>query len=368
MRRLRESTMAVRAILLVPLVLGVWMASPSLAFGATWDGTNPVGTVCGNGAHPTYTLGTRVSDTGSQGIPTNIRNSSGTIIATVEIRHSQYCATVWAVVTNKTYGSLQVVEDIVTFTSANGGGRTDHWYPSTDTLPSHDSTGWSNQYRDRFAFAARAKVLYAGVWYYGETARAVAWDQYSNAFPNDASNYTCGSGYVCHRWPVKSPGVSATFTYGISPAVYSMPNGSGGTVDVSGDVIWIINQFTAVPAPNPYFNWTTYNYANYQFDAAALTHPAETTWSWDAQTNLYYWAKTTLNNGPGSNWSSSFSNRNAICHEFDHGLGLGHVWYQNSSGVDNVGSKATCIGSGLSAGPDTDDIAALKWVYGGTLP
>lgn len=40
-------------------------------------------------------------------------------------------------------------------------------------------------------------------------------------------------------------------------------------------------------------------------------------------------------------WDSSDAARGTFCHEIDHLMGLGHVWWDDMFGVDNVGSKAT---------------------------
>jgi hypothetical protein len=352
------------------MVFALQLAAPPAAFAAQWDGTDPGLTACGNGSHIVYTLGTRNSANkhGDQGFATNIVYN-GLTIGKVEIRHSVYCATVWTRVTNLTSASVQAHEKITLWPSSNGTG-TPITQTETDTLSANGGTGWSLQYRDRASFKAYGEIYYAGGWRgWTETARSVAWVQDDGAFADEPYGCDGSANHKCYRWPVASPGVSATFHYGIAPGVYSMPNGSGGTVDVSGDVIYEFNQFNGVPAPSPFFYWDTYNYAEVHVDAVAFDDgPAQTYRSGDPSTGLYYAAEIQLNTN--FSWGSSSSNRTVLCHETDHVMGLHHVWWHNASDIDNVGSKATCIGQGpnVLTAPSTDDVSALKWVYAGVLP
>jgi hypothetical protein len=129
-------------VLLVPMVVTLWLAIPPAALAAQYDGTNPGATACGNGSHTVYRLGARNASnpTGSEGFATNIVYN-GTVIGTVEIRHSAYCATVWSRVTNLTGSSLQAHETIVLYSDSNGNGRTEYQYPTTDTLPANGGVG-----------------------------------------------------------------------------------------------------------------------------------------------------------------------------------------------------------------------------------
>ncbi len=355
----------------VPLMGTLWLSMPGAVLAAQWDGTDPGLNACGNGSHTMYTLGWRNSSNkhGYEGFATNIYAGT-TLIGKVEIRHSAYCATVWSRVTNLTGSHVQAKEAIVLFSDANGSGRVEHWYPTTDTLEPNGGTGWSNQYRDRSSFAARGGIYYGGAWRYAETGRSIAWAQDDGAFADDPFGCDGSDGHKCYRWPLQAPGVSATFHYGIAPGVYTMPNGSGGTVDVSGDVNYEFTQFNAVPAPSPFFYFDTYAYAEVHIDAADTGGAPGLTWRYNDGNGLYYGATVQLNNGPGANWSSSSSNRQAICHEIDHVMGLHHVWWHNWGDIDNVGSKATCIGAGpnVLTAPSTDDVSALKWVYAGVQP
>lgn len=61
-------------------------------------------------------------------------------------------------------------------------------------------------------------------------------------------------------------------------------------------------------------------------------------------------------------------NANGTRATFHHVLGLGHVWDHGNDGIDNVGSKATCVGKGTATGPSIDDVSAQSAVYAGALP
>lgn len=69
-----------------------------------------------------------------------------------------------------------------------------------------------------------------------------------------------------------------------------------------------------------------------------------------------------------TSWGSQSNTRGTLCHEMDHGVGLNHVWYHNSAGIDVIGSKATCIGTGIPTGPSIDDVSALNAVYTNPAP
>lgn len=357
------SRRAVTAALILAFSAG--LMATGVVSALTYDGTNPASTPCGDGSHAIYTLGwrTAANPTGTQGIPTPIYYN-GTKIGTVEIRHSAYCATVWSRVTNLTSSSRQVHETIVLYSDSNGNGRTEHQYPTTDTVVA-GGTGYSNQYRDRASFSAKGGIYYAGAWRWAETGRTVAWDQYTNVYPN--TPFACNhAGYPCQRWPTLPSGLSATYHYNNDASIQSMPNGSGGTVDVTGDVNFMFSKFNAVAASNPFFYTSGYPQADvfvYSYFEAGIVARAA---GYAGSDNYYWWGEVKLSTGVG--WGSSSNNRAALCHEFDHLMGLGHVEWADSNGVTNVGSKATCIGASISTGPSIDDVSALNAVYGGSVP
>ncbi|MBI2782307.1 MAG: hypothetical protein HYX55_11005 [Chloroflexi bacterium] len=327
-----------------------------------YDDTSPVGTGCTS--YQQWTLGTRPPGTaGDEGVPTPILYN-GLVIATVEIRHSRQCATVWSRVRNYTGATAQIKEALVTYTDSNGSGRVEHWYPTIDNIPA-GGVGISNQYRDRASFSAKGGIFYAGAWRYAETARSVAWVQYTSNFPSNP--YACQHtlNWPCKRWPILSNGLSVTRHYYIASGVYSMPNGSGGTLDVSGDVTYMFGQFNNVAAPNPFFYSTTIGgevqvFSYFESDIVARGG------SYDSNDDGLY-ETGVLQLSTAAAWNTHSSARGTLCQEIDHLMGLNHVWYGNAS-IDNVGSKATCIGMGSDTGPRIDDVSALVAVYSGVAP
>jgi hypothetical protein len=149
-----------------------------------------------------------------------------------------------------------------------------------------------------------------------------------------------------------------------------MPNGSGGTYDVSGDINYMFGRFNAVPAPSPFFYMSDYwNDSVFIFDDDLSAEGwAAVTYMYNTETSAPYygWGQLILSNA--SSWGSSSSNRGALCHEIDHIMGLWHVWQGPPLGPDNVGSKATCIGYGWPTGPSIDDVSALNAVYTNAAP
>jgi hypothetical protein len=147
-----------------------------------------------------------------------------------------------------------------------------------------------------------------------------------------------------------------------------MPNGSGGTLDVSGDVGYMFDQFNDVAAYNPFFYFTS---SQSQADVLVYSYYEQGIvargGSTDANGNGLY-ESGELKLSTAVSWPSHSSARSTLCHEIDHIMGLNHVWWSNSSGANNVGSKATCIGMGSDTGPRIDDTSALSAVYSGVVP
>ncbi len=328
-----------------------------------YDGTNPATTACGNGSQPIYTLGSRVPP-GSEGVPTPIYYGN-LKIGTVEIRHSAYCATVWSRVTNLTGSSVQVHETIVLYSDSNGSGRTEYQYPTTDTVAA-GGTGYSNQYRDRPSFSAKGGIYYAGAWRWSETVRSIAWAQYAGQFPNTPFGCNHTSSYPCQRWPTLSSGLSATFHYYLDYSLSVMPHGPGTTIDVEPDLIYMFGRFNSVAASNPFFYSSSapaadvdiYSYYEVNIYARGAGYAV-------APSDYYSWGEVKLSTWP--NWASP-SDRSVMCQEFDHLMGLNHVEATDSLGIENVGSKATCVGANIPTGPSIDDVSALNAAYGGSVP
>jgi hypothetical protein len=352
---------------------GVGLLPNGSAMALAYDGSNPGVTPCGDGSHVTYDLGLKTSTGGLSADPTPIY-SNGVKIGTVELRHSAYCATVWSKVTNLTNGPVDAKETIVLYSDSNGGGRTEYPYPTTDHLTAAGGTtpaGWSNQYRDRASFSAKGAILYNGVWNWVETARVPAWVQYRASIPNNP--YACDhtTAHPCERWPTKSPGISATYTYYVHPEVNQLPSGSGTYTGAEADVDFMFGKFNAVPAPSPFFNKTSQNgfaifVHNFQEPADPVTHLIAISRSGSSpvgQYGVYYsWGEIKFNS-LYTGWGPQASMRELLCHEIMHVMGLYHVWEGSL-----VGSKATCIGMGYATGPTIDDVSALNDVYNRALP
>lgn len=347
------------------LALALALSSPSVTLGLEWDGTNPGATACGNGTNPVYTLGKRTaaSPLGSQGIPTPIY-AGATKIGEVEIRHSAFCATVWSRVKNLTSTTVTAQEIILIYADSNGNGE--QAFGETDTL-APGQTGWSKQYRDRASFVAKGGIFYNGSWRWAQTARSVAWAPFQSAFANIP--YACQhtATWPCNRWPKNADGTRRTFKYYME-GVSAMPNGSGGTVNVSGDITFMVGKFNAVAAASPIFNLTNleqdaklfvYSY----FEANIVARGG----SYDRDGDFDY-DDGEIKLSTAVSWGNSNNNRSALCHEIDHVMGLNHVWGYGNDGIDNVGSKATCIGNSYPTGPSIDDVSALSAVYAGALP
>jgi hypothetical protein len=290
---------------------------------------------------------------------------NGQKVGEVEIRHSRKCATVWSRVKNLSGATAQVKEAIVLFSDSNGNGRVEHWYPTTDTVV-NNGYGWSNQYRDRASFAARGGIFYAGAWRYAETPRTVAWVQYKSNYADHpyACSYT--QAWPCERWPTSSTGQSVTRLYRMI-SLTAMPTASGGTRDVTGDVNFMFAEFNSVAASHPKFfstinpEYTDVVVQSY-YECGVAARAGGTTGS-----NGYY-THGVVKLSTCANWGSVDNTRATLCHEIDHLLGLAHVWTDDSQGVNNIGSKATCIGMSSPAGPRIDDVSALNAVYSGAVP
>jgi hypothetical protein len=290
-----------------------------------------------------------------------------TKIGEVEIRHSRYCATVWSRVKNMTGAEASVKEALVTYSDSNGSGRVEHWYPTVDT-PANDQYGWSNQYRDRASFSARGGIFYQGAWRYAETERTSAWNQFASNYPE--SPYACNHGsFPCERWPIRSNGLSVTRYYRFATALATFPKTGGGTLDVRGDFTFLFGEFNSVAAPNPFFY-----FAQDPADAVVdlrtyVDNPlvGARTQAFRDSNHLYTTAYIELNTA--SSLASHDDARALLCHEIDHLMGLHHVWGSYiSPNIDNIGSKATCIGMGDPTGPGIDDTSALDAVYSGVTP
>jgi hypothetical protein len=146
-----------------------------------------------------------------------------------------------------------------------------------------------------------------------------------------------------------------------------MPNGAGGTIDVTGDVDYMFGQFNAVAAASPLFYTSGYPQADVFVYPYAETGIVARGGAYDTNGDgIYDWGELKLSTSVS--WGNSSSNRATLCHETDHLMGLHHVWDHGADGIDNVGSKATCIGNGYPTGPYIDDVSALSAVYSGTTP
>jgi len=149
-----------------------------------------------------------------------------------------------------------------------------------------------------------------------------------------------------------------------------MPTGTGGTRDVSGDVRFMFNQFNDVAASNPFFYETTYSAADVKVFSFVDCTAVARAWGRHSDGDHYYdWGEVKLSTCSNL-WGSSDATRGTLCHEIDHLMGLNHVWWDDNdgNGIDNVGSKATCIGMGSPSGPRIDDVSALDAVYSGVVP
>lgn len=350
-------------------VCGALMAtalSPVPASALPYDGTNPANTVCGDPGSTIWTLGIKPhNDPAHEGKPTGIYYL-GVKIGEVEIRHSRKCATVWARVRNLSGAAAQVKATIVVFSDSNGGGRTEH-PGSTDTV-GNGSTSFSDQYRDRASFSAKGAIFHSGAWRTAETARSVAWVQYSSNFP--LSPYACNhtGSWPCQRWPILSNGLSVTRHYGLHAGLASMPT-SSGTRDIRGDVRFMFNQFNDVPASNPFFFEDTYAAAEVKVFPDNACYRIAAGWGLDLDGDNDYDIGEVFLSKCNAIWGSSDATREALCHEFDHVMGLNHVWQSNPAETfSNVGSKATCIGMGSATGPRIDDDSALDALYSGVIP
>ena len=347
-------------------VMVMTVCIPSSAYALPYDGTNPGASVCGNGSHPVVDLGLRTDM--SPGVttaqPTNIMYGS-TVIGTVEIRHSPYCGTVWARVTNLTSGSVQARETIWLYSTSNGGGTTIS-QTETDTLTTHGSTGWSMQYRDRASFKAQGSIYYAGDWRTAYTVLTPAWNQYDGAFPSWPYGCDHTAARPCRRWPTTTNGgqiASVTRYYYIYYPVSHMPSGD---YDVAPDVRSVFNQFNGIAAPNPFF-FEAYDPNSAQVSVFAYYEQGVVARGGSSTDASGYYVTGLIKLSTDAYWGDSNSNKRALCHEYDHLFGLKHVWEGPSGGPDIVGSKATCIGAGYT-GPYIDDVSALDSVYRSSVP
>lgn len=350
-------------------ILAIGMTTTSVS-ASSYEGTDPVTTPCGNGNNPIYTIGKRTvqSPVGDSGIPVPIM-AGGVKIGEVEIRHSAKCATVWSRVTNLSGGSADVHETLVTYSSSNGDGRVEHQAPGVDTI-GNGHYAWSLQYDDTASFSAKGGILFNGTWYWAETARTVAWVQYKGKYASIPYACTHQSPWECERWATPN-GQPRTVHYGLDTSLATMPSGSQGqTNDVRPDVRFMFDQFNGVPGGSPFFDEvpflqaevTVFEYWSDQ-DGAQARAAAYT----NSGSHIYVWGIVELNSF-NHNWGDQDLVRQTLCHETDHLLGLGHVWWTDGAGVNNLGSKATCIGANMPGGPGKDDNRALKAVYSGVVP
>jgi len=333
-----------------------------------YDNTNPGSTPCGDFSHTIYTLGNRTasSPSGTEGIPVKIMAGTKQV-GTVQIRHSAYCATVWAKVYNTSGVTTQVKEAIVTFSDSNGSGRSEHW--KQDTV-ADGGNNTSNQYRDRPSFSARGGVLYNGTWYYAETSRAVAWAQYQGDYAKNP--YACQHSFIwpCNRWPTTAGGGSGGASIGLyyfkDFGLSQMPNGSGGYVDVRTDVDYMFGSFNAVPGGSPVFSPTTGNedLIIYSASLSGTTLADANDFDYDGDG---LWDYGRIRMSTNQSWTHNKA-REVLCHEIDHVMGLNHVTARDANNIDVVGSKATCVGMWSATGPLIDDEQALAAIYSGVSP
>lgn len=364
MKRLHASALRRISVALFGALLLVGGAAGT-ASALPYDGTNPKNTICWDGSNPVWTLGTTIfPPVNEEGEPTPIE-VNGILIATVEIMHSRKCATVWTRVKNYTGATAQVKEALVTYTNSNGAGRVEHWYPTVDTVVA-GGTGWSNQYRDRASFSAKGAIFYQGAWRYGETPRSVAWVQRNAGFADEPYGCDGTPAFRCNRWPTLGNGNSVTRQYWIDPDLSSMPKAGGGTINVSGDIVFMFNEFNDVPSSNPFFFQDTQAQSEVKVSDVTTCAFGGQAGGFDNNGD-YLYDTGIVDISRCYTWTSS-SMRSLLCHEFDHLMGLHHVWETDSDGVTNVGSKATCIGKGSDTGPRIDDDSALADVYSSGVP
>lgn len=255
--------------------------------------------------------------------------------------------------------TLQSKEAILIYSDPNGNGE--QAFEETDTL-APGQTGWSKQYRDRPSFVARGSLLCNGVWRTAQTARSISWAQTDGSFASVPYSCQHTTFVPCKRWPA-----NGTFDYYVDPIIQVMPAGAGA-VDVTPDVTYMFGKFNALAAPVPTFNQTNV------FIAAEVYLTVENdpdwfaaTWTYDNDGD-YDYEEADIRLSTAYDWANHATDRETLCHEFDHMMGLLHVWDHGSDGIDNVGSKATCIGMGNATGPSIDDVQALGAVYSGALP
>ena len=353
---------------------------PGTAMAANYNNTNPGATPCGQAGAVTYRLGLRTNQNpqGSEAISTPIMYSH-IVIGEVEIRHSALCGTVWAKVWNRTAGTVRAREALVTYTNPNGAGRNERWYPTADSL-APGQAGWSNQFYDTPSFSARGCITYAGVEWCAETARAASWVQNSHSYPNypwyppDTTTYpfSCtGQGnFACHRWRTAAMGVSATAYYRLDSSITDMPCGSS-TCDIRATVRTTFEKFNAIPYPIPFFRETSsgnvISVVGTFSNMSDINNVAETHTYINSSGYIY---QSIIQLNKNMEWGNSGNNVGTLCHETDHVLGLGHVWYHQAFApyVDDVGSKATCIGRTITTGPSLDDTMAFKSIYSSVYP
>ena len=321
-----------------------------------YHGTNPGGTVCGNGSHTTELLYSTPIVYGS------------TTIGRVELRQSKYCATVWSRVYNLTSSSLQAHETIVLYSTPNGDGRTEYQYPTVDTLGAGGS-GWSNQYQDRPSFSAKAGLYYAGAWRWTETYRSPAWVQDHVSYPNNPWSCNHTSSNPCYRWPTDGTGISTTRFYNIGLGIYALPSDGSTTYNAADDVRFMFRVYNAVPAPSPFMyegqdilHAQVFVYDYYEAPQNGLIAYARAHGSAPAGTSLYNLGELKMNDAFTS-WGPSADVRNLLCHEIGHVMGE----WDNTMG-SYVGSRAGCMSGGLSAGPSYDDQLALNSIYRSSAP
>ena len=218
------------------------LAWPAVGHAVDYNDTNPAATPCGDGSHP-------VEDWQSSWI----RNTSGLIIALVEVRRSDYCNTVWTRVTNETgrgsgyaTGATEAVtENIYLYSCPLGSCLVSH-LAATDTLYKFGTVpyqGWSHQHciptgtnlgspaaKQPPAFQGTALVSYGGTNYGGGVGFQPVFTHLTAGYPNNPLSCDNSTNRECKSWGEGSGSFATVYA-----RLDSSLSGALGGIDLGSD-------------------------------------------------------------------------------------------------------------------------------------
>ena len=263
---------AARRVLTVAAAVSTGLILVPTARATDWNDTDPGLTVCGNGSHPVATWRSYY-----------IRDSSGLIYASVDIRYSDYCHTVWTRDVNLTGSgsgyatarSLTSDETVKVYTCPRSTCLSRSTTFTGDVLPSKGSSGWSNQLvlpsgasMGSPASVQPPTVRSIGTVHSGSSAYTLdigmepVWTQMFSDFHNeipprksDATVLSCWNGHNedCRSWGETSSHSFRSLHYRLDSSLPTLLQTDLSSDAGDGTLMGIIDDWNVAAAHNPTF-------------------------------------------------------------------------------------------------------------------